>query len=253
MTVAKDVVQFLMDLFGNRQAAQDFLDDPERVLSDHGLGGVSSADVDAAMPVVLDYAPLSVNASNFDRDFGAGGNSAGAGHLSGVWTPLPAAGGHDDHGQAVEQLAHVVASYSYPSARDDRDSALDDRDSVMDESTRNIWADGDVEQWFDNDAAVAFGAPAGGAGKEMGFADTRIDDFFNLDADTDAHADADVENAVLMANQGNVIEDSFNEDTFVEADDSELTFIQDNPAIDIDNDIDDADAEEAADFLEFDS
>ena len=66
-TLANDLVQFLMSLFGNQQAAQEFLDDPERALDDAGLGGVCSADVDAAMPVMLDFAPITVNASSFDR------------------------------------------------------------------------------------------------------------------------------------------------------------------------------------------
>ena len=89
MTVAKEVVQFLMGIFGDRQAAQGFLDDPEGVLEKHGLAGVSSADVDAAMPVVLDYAPLSVTASASDRDFNSG---AGTGHAGGGGSPLPAGG-----------------------------------------------------------------------------------------------------------------------------------------------------------------
>lgn len=244
MTVAKDVVQFLMDIFGDRQAAHDFLHDPEGVLEDRGLGTVCSADVDAAMPVVLDYAPLTVNASNVVREFNAAGNSASIG---GGWSPLPAGGVHDDHGHAVEQLAHIVANYSYP-------STLDGRDTVTDQSlTHNIWADGDVEQWFDNDSVATFGDPAIGGGNEMGFADTRIDDFFNLDLDTDA----EVENAGRSTTPGDLIDDSFTEDTTlyaeVDAAGSELSFTQDDPAIDIDNNIDDAGAGEAPDYLEFDA
>ena len=153
MTVAKEVVQFLMDIFGDRQAAQDFLDDPEGVLEQHGLAGVSSADVDAAMPVVLDYAPLSVTAPAVDRHLSAG---AGTGHAGSGWSPFPSGGGHDDdHGLAVEQLTHVVASYSFPSTPDDRGAAMADQSPAP-----NIWADGDVEQWFDNDSVPAFGDPA---------------------------------------------------------------------------------------------
>ena len=124
MTLANDLVQFLMSLFGDRQAAQEFLDDPERVLEDHGLGGVCSADVDAAMPVVLDYAPITVNASRFDREYSTGGNSADTGHNGGgggAVTPPPAGGDngghhdhdHDDHGHAIQQLHHIVNNYSY--------------------------------------------------------------------------------------------------------------------------------------------
>jgi hypothetical protein len=234
MTVAKDVVQFLMNLFGDRQAAQDFLDDPEGVLENHGLGGVRSADVDAAMPVVLDYAPISVNASRFDQNY----NDASTGHVGGGWSPPPG-GGHDDHGHAVEQLHHVVANYSYPSTGDDRGA-------IMDQSlSQNIWADGDVEQWFDNDS-LAFDGPAPGVGSDMGFANTRIDDLFDVGVASDAH----VENAGHTTNPYISINDSFSEDTAAYFD-NELNFTQEDPVL---SDVDDAaDAEAAEDHLEFDS
>jgi hypothetical protein len=65
-----------------------------------------------------------------------------------------------------------------------------------------------------------------------------------------------VESAAHSAIPGNLIAESVNEDepTFADVDvpDGELTFTQDDPAaIDIDTDIDDAGAEEAADDLEF--
>ncbi|MCQ6273147.1 IniB N-terminal domain-containing protein [Pseudarthrobacter sp. R1] len=239
MTVAKDVVQFLMNLFGDRQAAQDFLDDPEGVLETHGLGGVRSADVDAAMPVVLDYAPISVNASRFDQHYNAGGNDASTGHAGGGWTPPPGAGGHDDHGHAVEQLQHVVANYAYPSAGDDRSAVLDQSVS------QNIWADGDVEQWFDS-GSLAFDGPAPGVGGDMGFADARIDNLFDFDVATDAP----VENAGPPTNPSIAISDSFSEDTAAYFD-NEPNFTHEDPVL---GDVDDAaDAEEAEDHLEFDS
>lgn len=247
MTVAKEVVQFLMDIFGDRQAAQDFLDDPEGVLEQHGLAGVSSADVDAAMPVVLDYAPLSVTAPAVDRHLSAG---AGTGHAGSGWSPFPSGGGHDDdHGLAVEQLTHVVASYSFPSTPDDRGAAMADQSPAP-----NIWADGDVEQWFDNDSVPAFGDPAIGAGTGMGFADIRIDGLFDLDADSET-ATAGAHGTVLPAT---LIDESFTEEqqAFVEVDvdtaGAGLEFTEDDAAtIDIDNDIDDAGAGEAADSMDF--
>lgn len=246
MTVAKEVVQFLMDIFGDRQAAQDFLDDPEGVLEQHGLAGVSSADVDAAMPVVLDYAPLSATASTVDRQLSAG---TGTGHAGSGWSPLPSGGGHDDdHGLAVEQLTHVVAGYSFPSTPGDRGAVADQSPSL------NIWADGDVEQWFDNDSVPAFGDPAIGAGTGMGFADIRIDGLFDLDADSGT-ATAGAHGAVHPAT---LIEESFTEEqqAFVEVDvdtaGAGLEFTEDDAAtIDIDNDIDDAGAGEAADSMDF--
>ncbi|MHC6593096.1 IniB N-terminal domain-containing protein [Arthrobacter sp. C152] len=201
-TLANDLVQFLMHLFGNPEAARDFLEDPERALSDHGLGHVTSADVDAAMPVVLDYAPISVNAA-FDRDEHTGSNGAGTGHSG--WTgPVAlagnggagAAGGpgggsqeHEDHAYAVQQLHHVMNHYSYTAGT----TMVDDRDTITDQSvTQNIWAHGDVEQWFDNDAAVAPGDQAVTAVVSGGDADARdastTGDTYNTDVALDMEA-----------------------------------------------------------------
>ena len=250
MTVAKEVVQFLMDIFGDRQAAQDFLDDPEGVLEQHGLAGVSSADVDAAMPVVLDYAPLSVTAPAVDRHLSAG---AGTGHAGSGWSPFPSGGGHDDdHGQAVEQLTHVVASYSFPATPDDRGAMAGQSPAL------NIWADGDVEQWFDNDSVPAFQDAAIGAGTGTGFADIRIDGFFDLDADRDTATVSAGQAAHPATFTGEPLSEEHQPYVDIDVDaeaaaaDAGLEFAADGAAaIDIDNDMDDAGAGEAADFMDF--
>jgi hypothetical protein len=222
MTLANDLVQFLMQLFGDREAAQDFLDDPERVLEENGLGGVCSADVDAAMPVVLDYAPVTINASRFDREYNTGGNSASTDHNGGGagYTPPPSGGGghhdNDDHGHAVQQLHHVVNHYSYTSTYT---STVDDRDTITDQSVnQNIWADGDVEQWFDNDSVVASGDRAIAAGDDNDVDDSNnIEDSYNSDDSIDNSTDNSV-NAGRDASVGNTdldvdIDESFNDDS----------------------------------------
>src|SRR5919112_259541 len=211
MTLANDLVQFLMQLFGDRQAAQDFLDDPERVLEDHGLGGVCSADVDAAMPVVLDYAPVTINASRFDRDYNTGGNNSSTDHNGGGgYTPPPAGGGgghhdNDDHAHAIQQLHHVVNNYSYT-------STVDDRDTITDQSVnQNIWAEGDVEQWFDNDSVVASGDRAIAAGDDADVQDSNnIEDSYSTDNSTDNSKDHSI-HAGRDASVGNTrVDDSYN-------------------------------------------
>ena len=229
MTLANDLVQFLMHLFGNRQAAQDFLDNPEKVLEDHGFGEVCSADVDAAMPVVLDYAP--VTTSRFDREYNTGGNTSWTGHIGGGGggaggtghTP-PAGGGsggghhdHDDHAHAVQQLHHVVNNYSYT-------STVDDRDNIVDQSVnQNIWAEGDVEQWFDNDSVIASGDRSVAAGDDAYVRDSNnISDSNNTDnsadnsTDNSVHAGGDVN----IGNEKTDIDDSFNTDLDVDVADS---------------------------------
>jgi hypothetical protein len=170
-TLASQLVQFLMSLFNNPHAAQAFLADPEQALSDAGLGDVSAVDVHAAMPVVLDYAPITVNASSFDREYNMGGNSAWTGHNGG-------SGDLDDHAQAVQQLQHVVNDYSYA-------STVDDRGTVTDQSAiHNIWAADDVRQFFDSDANI--GTPDVDVDVDPSFnTDNSMDDSFNTDLDLD--------------------------------------------------------------------
>jgi hypothetical protein len=209
--ITSELLQFLMNLFGDRQAAQEFLDNPEEALENAGLGDVCSADLDAVMPVVLDFAPIAVK-SSFDREFNTGGNSSlagtGAAAAPGHHAPAPQ---HEDHAHAVQQLHHVVNNYSYT-------STTDDRDTITDQSVnQNIWADGDVTQLFDNDAVVASGDGAIAAGDDVEVDESEdnstnitvgdIEDSFNEDNDT--RIDVDIEDSF---NEDNSVEDSYNED-----------------------------------------
>jgi hypothetical protein len=220
-TLANDLVLFLMSLFGNEEAAQEFLDDPERALDEAGLGAVCSADVDAAMPVILDFAPITVNASSFDRSYNTGGNGAATGGGAVAVTPPPS--GHDDndhdhdHSHAVQQLHNVVNNYSWT-------STVDDRDTITDQSVnQNIWADGDVEQWFENSSVTASGDRAVAAGDDVDMEDSNnVEDSYNTDNSNDSSTDNSV-NAGRDASVGNEetdIDDSFNTDLDVDVDDS---------------------------------
>ena len=235
-TLANDLVQFLMHLFGDREAVQEFLADPERALAEHGLGNVCSADVDAAMPVVLDYAPITVNASSFEREHSTGGNSAWAGQLSttagyaggaaaihgGAYSPGQGGTGydHEDHAYAVQQLHHVVNHFSYTA----NTTLLDDRDTITDQSvSQNIWAHGDVEQWFDNDAVVASGHHAVAAGDDANVRDSNnTAGSYNTDRSTDNSTDNSINagTGVSIGSQETDISDSFNTDVGLDVDDS---------------------------------
>ncbi|MEE9094557.1 IniB N-terminal domain-containing protein [Pseudarthrobacter phenanthrenivorans] len=227
-TLANDLVQFLMQLFGDREAVRAFLADPERALAEHGLGNVCSADVDAAMPVVLDYAPITVNASALDRAPTAGVHSAWGGQAGPTAAhagamPAVYAGGHgpgqggtydhDDHANAVQQLHHVVNHFSYTT----NTTLLDDRGIFTDQSvSQNIWAHGDVEQWFDNAAAAATGDHAVSAGDGAGARDAgNIRDSYSTDhsMDQSTHVGAD-------AGMGSGQSDSFDTDVALDTDNS---------------------------------
>ena len=221
-TLASQLVQFLMSLFNNPHAAQVFLADPEQALSDAGLADVCAADVDAAMPVVLDYAPITISASSFDRQYNTGGNGAwtghNGGHGSGFIPPLAGGGSGNylnDHAQTVQQLQQVVNNYSYS-------STVDDRDTVSDQSVnQNIWADGDVSQFFDNHATIAQGDHAMAAGDDIDF-----DDSFNVrdSGSTDNSVDNSTDYSVTAGRDANIgttdvdvdFGDAFNTDSSID-------------------------------------
>jgi hypothetical protein len=78
-TLANTLLEFILNLLRDPDAAHAFREDPERELEHAGLSDVCSDDVDAIMPVVLDFAPVGVGAS-FDREYNTGDNSSRIDH-----------------------------------------------------------------------------------------------------------------------------------------------------------------------------
>ena len=67
------LLDFLMGLLRNPQAGADFAADPDTALANAGLQGICAADVDAVLPVALDFSPVG------NREYDTGGNSSSAG------------------------------------------------------------------------------------------------------------------------------------------------------------------------------
>ncbi len=206
MSITQLLLEFLMNLLKDPEAAEEFQKDPEGVLEAHGLGNITVDDVDAVVPVVVDFAPVSTIG---ERVFETGGNTAtggdssysapasggaGGGGGGGGYTPQADAGAAASLSPAAAQLTHVVNNFSYTS--------VDDRDTITDQSVnQNIWALGDVEQWFDNEANVASGDGAVAAGD-----DAAVDN--SVDNSTNIHAGEDVN----IGNTSIAVEDSYNDD-----------------------------------------
>ncbi|HAG58201.1 MAG TPA: hypothetical protein DIT15_09695 [Arthrobacter bacterium] len=224
-TLANQLVQFLMSLFNNPAAAQEFLNDPERALEGAGLRHVGSMDVDAVMPVVLDYAPITVPASSFSREDNTGGNTPWIGGATGN-TAAPAGTTQlDDHAHAVQQLAHVVNNYSYT-------PVVDGRDTITDQSVHeNIWAGDDVNQWFQNEVVIASGDHALASGDDLNVRDSHnTTDSYNTDNSLDASTDNSISAGGDRAIGTSQLDaaDSFNTDVDFDVDDS-LNDNSDNP------------------------
>ena len=75
MPITTILLEFLLNLLRDPEAAAEFRADPEAVLESAGLSEVTPDDVDACMPVVLDYAPVDYAPVIGDREYNAGGNS----------------------------------------------------------------------------------------------------------------------------------------------------------------------------------
>src|SRR3712207_2966816 len=77
--VASTLLDFILSLLKDPEAAQAFIDDPQGALEDAGLEDITSVDLDDIMPVVLDQSAVDVDSS---RNYDTGGNT-GSADLSG--------------------------------------------------------------------------------------------------------------------------------------------------------------------------
>lgn len=155
---ASSLLDFILDLLRDPEAARRFEADPSGAVAAAGLQDVSGEDVHAILPVVLDVAPVTVLAPP-ERSSGTGGAddvndpAAPTGHAG------PGGGSAGVDAGAVTQLQHIVNTYAY--------TAVDDSDAPVDQSVhQNVWADGDVTQWFDHEVVVASGAGADAGGAD---------------------------------------------------------------------------------------
>ncbi|MCK6211726.1 IniB N-terminal domain-containing protein [Georgenia sp. EYE_87] len=233
-TIANNLLEFLLSLLRDPEAAAAFRHDPEKALENAGLSDVCTEDVEAVLPVIFDYAPVRVD-SSFDRDYNTGRNESDVG--GNISQPPPwrpdrpdrddgdrprddddrphdddrPRDDDDDHAHAVQQLSYVVNNYSYT-------SKIDDRDTITDQSVnQNIWADGDVVQLFDNDAVIASGDHAVAAGDDADV-DNSHDESTNTWVDVedgeatvvvgDDNFSDDIENSGNYADRGGSVEDN---------------------------------------------
>ena len=72
-SVASTLLDFILNLLRDPETAEAFARDPQGTLEDHGLGDITSVDIEDIMPVLMDASP-----SSFDRDYTTGGNTLGA-------------------------------------------------------------------------------------------------------------------------------------------------------------------------------
>lgn len=174
-TVADALIEFILSLLRDPDAAQEFEDDPEQALAARGLQHVDPSHVAAVAPTIIERTQV-VQVP--------------------VHVPVPQpASPERHHSQVVNEIREVTTHFQW----------VDDRDTIVDQSVnQNIWAEGDVTQTFDNQAVVASGDDAVAAGGDA-TVDKTWDESTTIEADDDVNIgnDTDVE----------VIDDSLNEET----------------------------------------
>ena len=70
-SVASTLLDFILNLLRDPETAEAFARDPQGTLEDHGLGDITSVDIEDIMPVLMDASP-----SSFDRAYETGGQLA---------------------------------------------------------------------------------------------------------------------------------------------------------------------------------
>lgn len=194
-TIADALIEFILGLLRDPDAAAAFEEDPDASLAYAGLGDICAADVRSVLPVVVDR-PEVVSVSPPDLTVTTPPPTV-------IVRPHPEQPKHD----LMREIKNVINNFS-----------IDNRATIVDQSVnQSIWAEGDVTQFFDQEAVIAAGDHSVAAGKDadvdnsttdidagdiaIGNTDTHvvIDDAFN---DGSTHVDVVAESD---------IDDSFND------------------------------------------
>lgn len=192
-TVADALIEFILSLLRDPDAAAEFDADPQAALNARGLNGVSHADACAVAPVVLDRANVIAKP---------------------VVESAPAATHvvRTNNNTAVDEIQNIVNNFSW----------LHNTSTIVDQSTnQNIWAGGDVTQIFDQEANVAAGEDSIAAGNDVSTEQTQ-DNSTNITAGDDVNVGNDTDVAI--------VDGSFNETTdgSQTTDGSETTIVTDS-------------------------
>ncbi|WP_314457372.1 IniB N-terminal domain-containing protein [uncultured Microbacterium sp.] len=163
-TMADALIEFILSLLRDPEAAAEFEEDPEGAMAARGLNNVSYADVCSVAPVIAEKPHVIVNTQP---------------------APVPV-GPKPEWNPVVKEIKSITTQLSY--------THIDDRDTIVDQSVnQNIWANGDVNQTFGNEAVVASGDDAIAAGNDVD-QDTTLDNSTDINAGNDVNIGNDETN-----------------------------------------------------------
>lgn len=175
-TIADALIEFILSLLRDPDAATEFDEDARGALASRGLSNISAADVCAVAPVVIDRPGIVAAAAPAEPA-----------------NPTP-----QSPDPVVRQIQDIVNNFQW----------VDDRDTVVDQSVnQNIWADGDVTQVFDQDATVASGDDALAAGDDLSI-DQSEDNSTTITAGNDANVGNDVTQTTTQDSYNETVDSS---------------------------------------------
>jgi hypothetical protein len=205
-TIADALIEFILSLLNDPAAAAEFEEDPEGTLARKGLSDACVDDVRAVAPVIVDRPDVYAKPA--------------------AVAPAPASvhPGPPKPPTVEKEIMNITQSFS-----------IDNRATIVDQSVnQNIWAQGDVNQMFDQEAIVNSGDNGAAAGEDATVDNsndtttvgdvsigndettTNIDGSFN-DGSTNTETDVDLELEDSANDQSTdvavdvEVEDSFNE------------------------------------------
>ena len=173
-TIADALIEFILSLLNDPAAAEEFEEDPQGTLSRVGLSDACVEDVRAVAPVIVDRPDVHPR------------------------PPVPP--GPPGPPSVEREIWNITNSF-----------AIDNRATIVDQSVnQNIWADGDVNQIFDQEAVVNSGDNGAAAGEDA--------DVDNSDTDTTV-GDVAIGNEETTTNiDGSFNDGSTNTETTVDVD-----------------------------------
>lgn len=130
-TIADALIEFILSLLNDPDAAAEYDANPEAALASAGLAECTAEDVRAVAPIIVDRPDVHPN-------------------------PHPNPPGPGPKPPVEKEIWNIANNF-----------LIDNRATIVDQSVnQNIWAEGDVNQIFDQEAVIASGDQATAAGED---------------------------------------------------------------------------------------
>lgn len=139
-TIADALIEFILSLLNDPDAAAEYDANPEAALASAGLSECTAEDVRAVAPIIVDRPDVHPN-------------------------PHPNPPGPGPKPPVEKEIWNIANNFH-----------IDNRATIVDQSVnQNIWANGDVNQIFDQEAVIASGDQATAAGEDASVDNSETD------------------------------------------------------------------------------